>query len=162
MSASRRSLGSDFSKVDVYENTDADYAELPEVTDQDFARATVHHGGRPLRGRPPLGSGTKQLVSLRLDPEIQARFRSSGPGWQARMNDFLRHNEVVLKMIVEFDAFIADMDGLIGQLRAGELTTVFETVEASVARVERNIRNTRETVRSLREQLVWQPVEPVG
>ncbi|WP_267897132.1 BrnA antitoxin family protein [Thalassococcus profundi] len=29
-------------------------------------------------------------VSLRLDPEIVARFKASGPGWQTRMNDALR------------------------------------------------------------------------
>ena len=29
-------------------------------------------------------------VSLRLDQEIVARFKASGPGWQTRMNDALR------------------------------------------------------------------------
>lgn len=163
MSGSSDGLGSDLLKVDLYENTDADYAEIPEVSDAEFARARVRGGASPPRGRPPRGAGgTKQLVSLRLDPEIQARFRSSGPGWQTRMNAFLSHNEVLLKMIVEFDDFIGDMEALIRQLRAGALRTTFESVETSIAKIERNIRNTKQTVRDLREQLVWEPAEPMA
>jgi uncharacterized protein (DUF4415 family) len=162
MSASKRGFGSDFQKIDASENTEADYAELPEATDADFARATVHHGDKPARGRPPVGSATKQLVSLRLDPEIQARFRSSGPGWQSRMNTFLLHNEVVLKMIVEFDDAIGDMERLIAQLRAGGLGPVTESVETTIQRVERNIALNRETTSALRKALVWEPTEPVA
>jgi len=33
------------------------------------------------------GSGTKELVSLRLDKEALAAFRATGPGWQVRIND---------------------------------------------------------------------------
>jgi len=39
------------------------------------------------RGRPPSG---KQVVSLRLDPDIIEAFRATGPGWQARINEALR------------------------------------------------------------------------
>jgi uncharacterized protein (DUF4415 family) len=38
------------------------------------------------RGRPA-GSGTKELVSLRLDKKALAAFRSTGKGWQVRIND---------------------------------------------------------------------------
>jgi uncharacterized protein (DUF4415 family) len=34
-----------------------------------------------------LGSGTKELVSLRLDKKALAAFKATGPGWQARIND---------------------------------------------------------------------------
>ena len=40
-------------------------------------------------GRPK-GSGTKELVSLRLDRDILDFFRKGGPGWQTRINDYLR------------------------------------------------------------------------
>jgi len=54
----------------------------PELGDAFFAKAR--------RSRGPQKSPTKQLVSLRLDPEVIERFRAAGPGWQARMNDALR------------------------------------------------------------------------
>ena len=41
------------------------------------------------RGRP-LGSGTKAQVTLRLDVEILEKFKSSGDGWQTRINDALK------------------------------------------------------------------------
>ena len=41
------------------------------------------------RGRPP-AKVRKQQVTLRLDPDIVARFRASGRGWQTRINDALR------------------------------------------------------------------------
>lgn len=44
---------------------------------------------RALRGRPKSGS-TKQLVSVRYSPEVLAYFKSSGEGWQSRMDGVLR------------------------------------------------------------------------
>jgi uncharacterized protein (DUF4415 family) len=29
-------------------------------------------------------------VTLRLDPDVIAKFRETGPGWQARINEALR------------------------------------------------------------------------
>jgi uncharacterized protein (DUF4415 family) len=44
---------------------------------------------RALRGRPKSAS-TKQLVSVRYSPEVLAYFKSTGEGWQARMDSVLR------------------------------------------------------------------------
>lgn len=44
---------------------------------------------RALRGRPRSAS-TKQLVSVRYSPEVLAYFRSTGEGWQSRMDGVLR------------------------------------------------------------------------
>ena len=44
---------------------------------------------RRARGRPPLAK-PRQHVSLRLDPEVIAKFKKAGKGWQTRMNDALR------------------------------------------------------------------------
>ena len=41
------------------------------------------------RGRPA-GSGTKEQVAIRFDRDVLGAFRSSGPGWQTRMNEALR------------------------------------------------------------------------
>jgi uncharacterized protein (DUF4415 family) len=46
---------------------------------------------RRLRGRPRL-QDPKRLVSLRLDPDVVARFRATGPGWQSRINEILREH----------------------------------------------------------------------
>jgi len=46
---------------------------------------------RRLRGRPRVQS-PKHLVSLRLDPDVVARFRATGPGWQSRINQVLREH----------------------------------------------------------------------
>jgi uncharacterized protein (DUF4415 family) len=41
------------------------------------------------RGRPKAAS-TKELVTLRLDPDVLRFFRGNGDGWQTRINDALR------------------------------------------------------------------------
>lgn len=44
---------------------------------------------RLMRGRPKSES-PKQLVSVRYSPEVLAYFRSTGEGWQSRMDGVLR------------------------------------------------------------------------
>jgi len=44
---------------------------------------------RTLRGRPK-SSNKKLLVSVRYSPEVVAYFKSTGEGWQSRMNEALR------------------------------------------------------------------------
>ena len=39
-------------------------------------------------------ASTKQLVSIRLDPDVVARFRATGPGWHSRINAALRRAEL--------------------------------------------------------------------
>lgn len=43
---------------------------------------------KSLRGRPK-SENKKQLVSVRYSPEVIAYFRSTGEGWQARMDGVL-------------------------------------------------------------------------
>ncbi|MEA3053370.1 MAG: hypothetical protein QOG72_2273 [Sphingomonadales bacterium] len=46
---------------------------------------------RARRGRPPKPEDErKELVSLRLSPEVLSWFRASGPGWQSRIDELLR------------------------------------------------------------------------
>ena len=85
-----RRIGSDMKKVDAYVLTQKDYDEIPELTDEDFARGVWHIGGVPVaRGRPK-AKVTKDAVSLRLDPDVVAFYRRSGRGWQSRINAALR------------------------------------------------------------------------
>lgn len=44
---------------------------------------------RTLRGRPKSGN-KKLLVSVRYSPEVVAYFKSTGDGWQSRMDEALR------------------------------------------------------------------------
>ncbi|HEX3130410.1 MAG TPA: BrnA antitoxin family protein [Thermoanaerobaculia bacterium] len=44
---------------------------------------------RSLRGRPKSES-RKLLLSVRYSPEVVAYFKSTGEGWQTRMDDVLR------------------------------------------------------------------------
>jgi uncharacterized protein (DUF4415 family) len=44
---------------------------------------------RMLRGRPK-SANRKLLVSIRYSPEVVAYFKSTGEGWQARMDSVLR------------------------------------------------------------------------
>ncbi len=93
MSEKRRAIKSDLKAVDAYQLRREDYDEIPELTDQDFARGVWHKGGKPLphgpRGRPK-SNNPKRPVSLRLDPDVVAHFRRSGRGWQSRINAALR------------------------------------------------------------------------
>lgn len=77
--ASRRTLGSDLKKVDSHVVKPEEYDELPELTDEMLARAVFKKAGRPRSVSP------RQMISLRLPPEVIARWKATGPGWQTRM-----------------------------------------------------------------------------
>ncbi len=83
-------IGSDLKKVDSYVLTQADYDEIPELTEEDFARGDLYVGGALIsRGRPK-SDVTKDAVSLRLDRDVLAHYRGTGRGWQSRINETLR------------------------------------------------------------------------
>jgi uncharacterized protein (DUF4415 family) len=63
--------------------------DLPEITDDMLARACALARSRSAAGRP-LKTAPKQAIKLRLDPDVLAYFRETGPGWQTRINVTLR------------------------------------------------------------------------
>src|SRR5438034_2527596 len=75
-------------------------AEKPEWTAEEMRAARpllevlpakVVEAIRRYRGqRGPQKAPTKELISLRVDRDVVAAYRSSGPGWQARANEALR------------------------------------------------------------------------
>ncbi len=81
--ASRRTLGSDLKRVDAHVIKPEEYEELPEMTDELFARTVFKKAGRPRSANP------RQMISLRLPPEVIARWKATGPGWQTRMAERL-------------------------------------------------------------------------
>ena len=74
----------------------------PEWTDADFARARPASEVLPElfgtqaaqtmlkpRGRPR-SEVVKERITIRLDADVLEAFRSTGKGWQTRMNDAMR------------------------------------------------------------------------
>jgi uncharacterized protein (DUF4415 family) len=74
-------------------------AENPEWSEQDFRRARPAlellpgevDAVRRYRGqRGPQKAPTKELISIRVDRDVVAAYRATGPGWQIRANEALR------------------------------------------------------------------------
>lgn len=59
---------------------------LPKIFGARVAAAMLKPRGRP---KSP---DSKVAISLRLPPETLARWKATGPGWQARMADVLRES----------------------------------------------------------------------
>lgn len=79
-------------------DTWVDPDDAPEWTEDHFRYAQLSIGGVVVREavgtwtRPgrPLSPNPKKQVTLRLDSEVLAAFRATGPGWQSRINAELR------------------------------------------------------------------------
>jgi uncharacterized protein (DUF4415 family) len=70
----------------------------PPLPDEQFRRMRPAHEVNPQlvarqlrreRGRPK-SDKTKQQITLRIDRDVLEKFRSTGEGWQRRINDVLR------------------------------------------------------------------------
>ena len=62
-------------RVDAHVIQPEEYAELPELTDEMFARARFSKGGRPV------SANLRVLISLRLPADLLEKWRTTGPGW---------------------------------------------------------------------------------
>lgn len=60
-----------------------------EAVEQALAERAERQRVRGLQVAP-----VKRQVTLRLDPDVLAKFRATGRGWQTRINDALRAAEV--------------------------------------------------------------------
>jgi uncharacterized protein (DUF4415 family) len=71
-------------------------SDSPKLTKADFAKARPFGEVFPdlaasiHRRRGPGKSPTKKLVSLRISPEVIDYFKSTGSGWQSRIDETLR------------------------------------------------------------------------
>jgi uncharacterized protein (DUF4415 family) len=80
-----------YSKKDLREVSDS-----PELTRADFKKARPFAEVFPdlsaliRKGRGPNKAPTKKLVSLRLSREVIEHFKSTGAGWQSRIDETLR------------------------------------------------------------------------
>ena len=90
----------DAEEAQIQRQTAAD-PDAPEATDEQLARAKPWPEVHPdlaasikrARGRPRVNN-PKQPISLRLDPEVIEKFKATGKGWQARINDVLKNAAV--------------------------------------------------------------------
>lgn len=92
-----KKLKTEFEPGRGYTKEDWDAVDSPPLTDAELAQMrpfsevfpglaeSIKRG----RGRPPVDN-PRQQISLRLDPDVIAAFKASGPGWQGRINDALR------------------------------------------------------------------------
>ena len=70
--------GTDWEALDVMADEDIDTTDIPELDARFWQRAEV---------RMPTG---KERITLRVDADVVAWFRSQGKGYQTRMNAVLR------------------------------------------------------------------------
>ena len=55
-----------------------------------FQRAEIKDGNKLIRRGRPKSAAPKRATSLRLDADVLDHYRTSGPGWQSRINQALR------------------------------------------------------------------------
>ncbi|WP_027230090.1 BrnA antitoxin family protein [Phyllobacterium sp. UNC302MFCol5.2] len=75
--------------------------DAPEATDEELAQAKPFAEAFPdlaesikrSRGRPAVDN-PRQQISLRLEPEVIAKFKATGKGWQGKINDILKHAKI--------------------------------------------------------------------
>lgn len=64
--------------------------DAPEWTDEMFERADLYIGETLIRRGRPKAETPKQAINIRLSPEVLARFRATGKGWQTRIDAALK------------------------------------------------------------------------
>ncbi|MCU6453677.1 BrnA antitoxin family protein [Sphingomonas sp. A2-49] len=69
---------------------DPDFDDNPEWTAEDFAKARPASEVLP----PHIAAQLTRGDDVALDPDVIAKFRATGPGWQARINAALRAAQV--------------------------------------------------------------------
>ncbi|MBF0166443.1 MAG: BrnA antitoxin family protein [Alphaproteobacteria bacterium] len=90
MTGKKSALGSDLARVDAHVIQPHEYEEIPEWTDEMFARADHYRNGKLISRGRPCKENPKLSTTIRLDADVVAHFRAEGPGWQTRINQALR------------------------------------------------------------------------
>ncbi|MFT0546697.1 BrnA antitoxin family protein [Allopusillimonas ginsengisoli] len=71
-------------------STWVDPDDAPELTDEFFKKADLYEGDKLVRPGRPKSNNPKVAISLRLPPDVLARWKSTGAGWQTRMVEMLQ------------------------------------------------------------------------
>ncbi len=72
----------DWGRLGARKDSQIDLSDNPEITPEMFARAVVKQGLKP--------AAAKKLLTLRIDGDVLAWFKSQGRGYQTRINTLLR------------------------------------------------------------------------
>src|SRR4051794_40417455 len=74
--------GTDFERLAAMKDEDIDFSDLPEATEEMFARAVV---------RPPLSvTEPREQLTVMIDRDVFKWFKSLGPGYSGIINFVLR------------------------------------------------------------------------
>jgi uncharacterized protein (DUF4415 family) len=84
MTKNKHAIRGNLKKLDAHAVRPDEYDDAPELTDAQIAGATVSIGIRPK------SETRKEAISLRVDADVLDAFKSTGEGWQTRMNGILR------------------------------------------------------------------------
>ncbi len=84
----QRQIAADPDDCDVTDEQIAQARPFAEVFPEFAERIRRNLGGRPKASNP------KQAISIRLDSDVVAKFKATGPGWQGRMNEALKQAKV--------------------------------------------------------------------
>ena len=69
--------------------TSADQDLTPEINEEWIKSADLYQGKQLVRRGRPKVANPRKLLSLRLQPDVIARWKATGPGWQTRMAQVL-------------------------------------------------------------------------
>ena len=93
-----------------------DWERLRQLTDEEIGAAARTAPDSPLldaewlqAARLVMPSGEKEQISIRLDEEVVAFFRSQGHGYQTRINDVLNAYVLTQRLKAQRDALGGDM-----------------------------------------------------
>ncbi len=73
----KKKSGTDWAKIKALKDKDIDLSDTPELDDEFFAGAK-------------LWPGKKKQITIRLDPDVVAFFKTRGRGYQSSINAALR------------------------------------------------------------------------
>jgi uncharacterized protein (DUF4415 family) len=87
----RGEIMTDLERVSKYTEEDIERMTMDDPdnflkTDADWERAIIHRPGT----RGPQKAPTKKPIAIRLSPDVVEDFKSTGAGWQSRIDDALR------------------------------------------------------------------------
>ena len=71
-----------WSAVDAMGDEEIDLSDLPEVSPEQFARAVVRKGLKPVQN--------KTQITLRIDTDVLNWFKNQGKGYQTNINSLLK------------------------------------------------------------------------
>jgi len=69
-------------EIDSMEDKDINLSELPEISPEQFAKAVVRKGLKPVKA--------KTQITLRLDTDVLNWFKAQGQGYQTSINSLLK------------------------------------------------------------------------